>query len=119
MVFAPSAISWLVLGRRPAAGSGTNGVPPGSGSAIASKAVRPARNGAPVQQVVHAATRRSCSIVATIGRTSFAAALLAMASQVTPYKAGEASRWLRLAANTMAAVSPATPTVALAIALRT
>ena len=80
----PSVISRPVLGRRPVTAAGTNGVPPGSGSAIASKAVSPVRNGAPVQQVVHAATRRSCLTVATIGRTSFAAALLAMASQVTP-----------------------------------
>jgi hypothetical protein len=90
MVLVPSAISRLVLGRRPVTGAGMNGVPPGSGSAIASKAVPSARNGAPVQQVVHAATRGSCSTVATIGRTSFAAALLAMASQVT--RTGRARR---------------------------
>ena len=57
--------------------------------------------------------------MATTGPVPVPSLLVTAASQVTPYRAGEASRWLRLAANTIAALSAATPTVALATALRT
>ena len=81
--------------------------------------MRPTRNGAPVKKVAHAATCLSCLTVATTGPGPVPELLVTAACQVTPYRAGEASRWLRLAANTIAALSAATPTAALATALRT
>src|ERR1700730_10000967 len=115
----PSAISRLVVGRRPVTGAGTNDAPPGISGTIAAKLVRPARNGAPAQPVAHAATCRSCLTVAIIGPVPVPELFVTAASQVTPYRAGEASRWSRLAADTIAALRAATPTAALATALRT
>ena len=83
-VRAPSAISRLVLGRRPDTGAGTNDAPPGSGSTIASACTGPISSGAPDQAVVQAATCGSRRIAARAGRRPPPAVLLSMASQVTP-----------------------------------
>src|SRR2546430_15365220 len=118
-VLVPSAISWLLRGSRPVAGGRTKDMSLGTVGTITSNSVRPARNRAPVQPVAHAATCRSRLTVATTGPVPVPALLVTAASQVTPYRAGEASRWLRLAANTIAALTAAAPTAAPATALRT
>ena len=88
----PSTISPALLGSRPVTGVGTNDAPPGISSTIASNSARPARNGTPAENVADAATCRSCLTGAIIGPAPVPESLVMAASQVTPYRTGEASR---------------------------